>query len=391
MSERIVPSMRHQRSFDPPGHFRLSLAGALLAMLAAALLLVAPAQAKQLSKADRQFVDATVEAAMQEEGQPGVSISISGPKGDYTRAYGVRDLERGRPLRLSDHFHMGSITKTFTATAILRQVDKGRLRLTDNLDEFVEGIPNGNEITVRQLLAMQSGVFEYQADPNFGQEIGEDLLAPFGPWDVVRILRRNLPQFAPGASTQYTNSNYVLLGLILEQVTGKSAEDAITKEVIKPLGLRDTSFPTTPRIPNPFTHGYCGAPGALADCTEFTPGIVWAAGAMITTIGDLHTYSRALGTGALLSPWLQAQRLQFNEIPYGLEGPATFGYGLGMIRFGRWLGHNGSVPGFGTEAFFEPQTGAVIAGMENLQTPTLSIFSRTFERIADHLYPGSVD
>jgi D-alanyl-D-alanine carboxypeptidase len=381
MPEPIVPAIR-QRG--------LVLFAALL-VAGLGLALVATAEAKPLSKADRAFVDATVEAAMQEEGSPGVAISISGPKGDYERTYGVGDLERHKPLRSADHFHIGSMTKTFTATAILRQVDRGRLRLTDKLDEFVKGIPNGDLITVRQLLAMQSGIFEYQADPEFQEKVGGDLLVPFGPWDVVEILRRSQPYFAPGEHTLYVNSNYVLLGLILEQATGESAEAAITREVIRPLGLHQTSFPTTPRLPNPFSHGYCGAPGALSDCTYFTPGIVWTAGAMISTIGDLQKYSRQLGTGALLSPWLQAQRLQFSEVPYGLEGPATFGYGLGMIRFGRWLGHNGSVPGFSTEGFYDPQTGAVIAGMENLQTPTVAIFSRVYYRIAAHLYPGSVD
>jgi D-alanyl-D-alanine carboxypeptidase len=388
---------------QPALSFRLAAVGALLAAVLAALALVAPAQAKslshpkpwshakQLSKADREFVDATVEAAMEESGQPGISISISCPKGDYTRTYGVSDIERRKPLRLSDHFHMGSITKTFTATAILRQVDKGRLRLSDKLDKFVRGIPNGDRITVRHLLAMQSGVFEYQADPEFQQEIADDLFTDFGPWDVVKILRRNEPYFAPGEGTMYTNSGYILLGLILEKVTGRSAEEAITRDVIKPLGLRHTSFPTTPRMPYPFTRGYCGAPGALEDCTHWSPGIVWTAGAMISTIGDLHKYARQLATGALLSRKLHAERLQFNEIPYGLEGPPTFGYGLGIIRFGTWLGHNGSVPGASTEAFYEPRTGAVIAGMENLQTPSFSIFTRIYVRIADHLYPGSVD
>lgn len=381
MPEPIVPAIRRRG---------LPLLAALL-VAALGLALVATAGAKPLSKADRAFVDATVAAAMAEEGQPGVSISISGPRGDYSRTYGVGDLERRKPLRSSDHFRIGSMTKTFTATAILRQVDRGRLRLSDTLDQFVKGIPNGNLIIVRQLLAMQSGIFEYQADPEFQEIVGDDLLADFGPWDVVRILRRSQPYFAPGEQTLYVNSNYVLLGLILERVTGESAEAAITKEVIRPLGLHHTSFPTTPRLPNPFSRGYCGAPGALADCTYFTPGIVWTAGAMISTIDDLEKYSRLLGRGALLSPWLAAQRLQFSEVPYGLEGPATFGYGLGLIRFGDWLGHNGSVPGFSTEGFYEPRSGAVIAGMENLQTPTLSIFSRVFYRIANRLYPGSVD
>lgn len=371
---------------------RLAALAVLLAAFAATLLLVSPAQAKPLSKADRAFVDATVEEAMQEEGQPGVSISITGPKGDYTRTYGVRDLTTGKPLRLADHVHIGSITKTFTATAILRQVDKGRLKLSDKLSKWVKGIPNGDQITVRQLLAMQSGVFEYQADQEFGEEVAADPLMRFTRHDFLEILRRHEPYFAPGETTLYTTSNYLLLGIILEKVTGESAEAAITKTVIKPLGLHHTSFPTTPRMPAPFAHGYCyTAEGGLEDCTYFNPDIVWTGGALISTIGDLEKYGRALGTGALLSPKMQSERLVFGEVAYPFEGPSTFGYGLGIIRFGRWLGHNGSVPGSGSETFYDPQTGAVIAAVETAQTPTLAVFSRIFERIGAHLYPGSMD
>src|SRR5688572_25536851 len=155
MSEPIVRSIRWQWSL------------AFFAAGLAALAVVVPAQAKPLSEADRDFVDATIEAAMQEDGQPGVSITISGPKWDYTRAYGVGNRETGAPLSLDDHFRIASITKTFTATAILRQVDKGRLRLTDTLDKWIEGFPYGERITVRDMLAMRSGIYDYTQDPEF--------------------------------------------------------------------------------------------------------------------------------------------------------------------------------------------------------------------------------
>lgn len=382
MSEPTVPSSSPRLA--------AAVAALLAALIAAFALVVAPAQARPLSKADRAFVDATVAAAMQEEGQPGLSLAISGPRGDYTRTYGVRDLDNGAPLRLPDHFRIGSITKTFTA--ILRQVDAGNLQLSDTLDQWVAGIPYGNEITVRDLLSMRSGIYEYGADPTFGEEFTANPLMEFSPQDAVEIIRQHEPYFAPGEHTLYVNSNYVLLGLILEAVSGESAAAAITNEVIKPLGLHHTSFATTAALPNPFSQGYNeGAGGALENTTAFNPNVFWTAGAMVSNLADLQKYGRALGSGALLSPELQAERLEFCPVPYSLGGPTEFGYGLGMISFGSWLGHDGSVPGFGSETFYEPQTGAVIAGMETLQTGPLSIFSRVYERIAAHLYPGSMD
>ncbi|MBS1888623.1 MAG: beta-lactamase family protein [Actinobacteria bacterium] len=360
-------------------------------VLVVALGLVANAQAKPLSKADQEFVNSTVEAAMKEEGQPGIMLSITGPKGDYTKAWGVRDVASGAPLTTGDHFRVGSITKTFTATAILRQVEMGHLKLSDTLGQYIGGIANGNIITIRDLLDMQSGVYEYESE-ELDQKISENLLLPFGPQDALQLIREGQPQFAPGEKTVYTNSNYVLLGLILEQVSGETAEAAITTDVIKPLGLQHTNFATTAEMPKPFTQGYCSLPtNPLANCTAFNPGIFWTAGAINSTLADMSKYSRQLATGALLSPAMQAERLTFGYVPYPFEGPSVFGYGLGILSFGQWLGHDGEVPGYATETMYEPRSGASIVGVENFSTPTLAIFSRIFERIGAHLYPGSME
>jgi D-alanyl-D-alanine carboxypeptidase len=145
-------------------------------------------------------------------------------------------------------------------------------------------------------------------------------------------------------------------------------------------------------MPAPFTQGYnSGEGGGLRNSTEFNPNVFWTAGAIVSTISDLSRWGRALGTGTLLSPEMWKERQQFCPLPYAFEGPTEFGYGLGLISFGSWLGHDGSVPGSSTETFYEPATGAEITGMETLQTGPLSIFSRVFERIAAHLYPGSME
>lgn len=379
MSKSIAPAIRRGRIFS------------CLVAFIAMLVFAAQAQARPLSRADRAFVDATVEEAMREEGQPGVEISIAGPKGSYTQTYGVRQLGRRAPLSVADHFRIGSITKTFTGTAVLRQIERGHMSFDDTVSKWISGIPYGDEITVRDLLAMRSGLFEYELAPGLGEKFTEDPTASFSAEEFLQILRESEPEFAPGEATQYNNSNYFLLGIILEKVTGESAYSVITKTVIRPLGLNHTSFPASARMPFPFAHGYCGVAPSLEDCTEFSPEVFFTDGSLVSTIGDMTKYGQELGTGALLSPAMFAERKQFCPLAYPFEGPTEFGYGLGLISFGSWLGHDGSVPGYGTETMYEPKTGTVIAGVETLQTGPLSIFSRIFERIGAHLVPGSMD
>ena len=354
--------------------------------------LTAPAaHAQPLSPSDRQFVDATVAQAMQRARLPGVTIQISGPRGFYAKSYGVSNIARRTPMRADDHVRIASITKTFTATAILQQVDRGRLKLSDKLSRWVKGIPNGRRITVRELLAMRSGIYDYTSDPAFLRAFTTNPLLPFKPADVVAIIKRHRPLFAPNARTQYADSNYVLLGVILEKVTGRPAESVLTRDIARPLGLRSTSFPMTARLPGPFSHGYYAGDqgeGPIRDYTAVNPKVAWTAGGMVSTIDDLRKWGRALATGRLLSRRLFAERLKFGAIPNG--GGPPVGYGLGLLRFGNWLGHDGAIFGFSTETFYERTTGAQIVAAANLSsnfsTPTLEIFGE----IAQHLYPASL-
>jgi D-alanyl-D-alanine carboxypeptidase len=153
----------------------------------------------------------------------------------------VADRRTGAPMRLRDHVRIASITKTFTATAILQQVDRGRRKLSAKLDTFVKGIPNGRRITIRQLLAMRSGIYDFTADRTFERRFAANPLMRFRPRDIIPIIRRHRPLFRPGARTSYADSNYVLLGIVLEKITGRSARAVITHDIVDRLKLRHTS------------------------------------------------------------------------------------------------------------------------------------------------------
>ncbi|MDQ3427955.1 MAG: beta-lactamase family protein, partial [Gemmatimonadota bacterium] len=296
------------------------------------------------------------------------------------------------PVMLEDHVRIASITKTFTATVVLQLVEEGRLSLDDKLEAFITGIPNGAEITLRQVLNMTAGIYNYVLDPLIAVDYAADPLLPFTPQQAVDIVRaHDEADFAPGAEVRYSDSNYVLLGLIVEQVTGQPVSAEITDRILVPLGLTGTSYPDTPDMPVPFLRGYAAAePGdPLRDVTRSNPAVAAAAGAMISTVGDLKTWAEALATGALLSPELQAERLDFQRYPpiQTPIGEQQFGYGLGVFTFNGFIGHNGGILGYSLWMVYEPETGSTIVVVTNRAATEGGTADGLFIGIARLLFP----
>lgn len=193
---------------------------------------------------------------------PGMVVGIWVPgKGCYVRGFGTGNLETNAPIGVDDRFRIASITKTFTATAILQLIDRGRLALDARLSQFVEGIAYGDRITVEELLNMTAGVYSYTDDETF-LNYHQNPLLPFTPQDAINIIQRHDPAFEPGTQARYSDSNYILLGLIVERVTGRPIDQVIQTQILDPLQMTHTSFPTTPDMPAPFAHGYYPNPGA---------------------------------------------------------------------------------------------------------------------------------
>jgi D-alanyl-D-alanine carboxypeptidase len=298
---------------------------------------------------------------------PGAIVSVSIPgQGNWSIATGLGDVTNATPIRLDDRFRIASITKTFVATVALQLVDEGKLSLEDTLGQFIDGIPNGDEITLRQLLGMTGGVYNFIYDPLISVDYDQNPLLPFQPEQAIDIVRAHgQADFAPGEKFAYSDSNYILLGVIIEQITGRTIAEEVTDRIIIPLGLRETSFPVgTSDIPQPFAHGYAAtAPGApLRDVSHSNPDVAWAAGAMISTLQDLHTWSNALVAGTLLSPEMQAERLTFTN---AITEPVTFGYGLGIMNVGGILGHSGGILGYGIWMMQDEATGITVVQMTN--------------------------
>jgi D-alanyl-D-alanine carboxypeptidase len=322
---------------------------------------------------------------------PGMAVGAwVAQRGAFVRAYGRSDLRTSAPFLLTDHVRMASITKTFTATEILRLVDRKLLSLdSDRLNQFVPGVPYADQITVRQLLNMTAGVFDYTTDPAFTAQFDANPLMSFTPQDFLAIINKpgNNPAFAPGTpgKSQYSDSNYFLLGLIIEKVTHQPLEMVLDEDVVERARLDHTSYPTTPTIPRPFARGYVPIGSGLRDVTAVNPGVAGGAGAMISTLPDLRVWAHVLATGTLLSPETQRQRLQFVD----LHAPGTIkvSYGLGIGNFQGFLGHNGAIYGYNTAMFYLPATGATLVVVANSSTNFSDVATVTFLLIAKLLYP----
>jgi D-alanyl-D-alanine carboxypeptidase len=313
-----------------------------------------PAITKPLDDALAKRLDAAVNAAMTAAGVPGAIVGIWGPDGDYVRAFGLADKATKAPMKADFYSRIGSVTKTFTVTAILQLADQGKLGLDDSIAEFIDGVPLGNRITLRQLARMQSGLVNYTETQEFQKAMFANPRRSFTPHELIDFAFAQPNTFPPGEGFEYCNTNTVLLGMVVQKVSGQPLDAYIQDHILSPLGMSHTSFPKTNAFPDPHAQGYTRqtGDGKEAAATDWDPSWAWAAGAMISTLDDMRIWAPALATGKLLTPQMQEQRLQTVGSP-GM--PPQDGYGLGIFNLGGWIGHNGSLPGYQTVVVYLPQ------------------------------------
>ncbi|WP_344421135.1 serine hydrolase domain-containing protein [Pseudonocardia ailaonensis] len=367
-----------------------------LVAVGAVLLGTAPASATSLQRpapgtmdpALRSRIDALAKAAIG-NGVTGVIVGISDPvNGNLLAGYGTSD-RKGTPMTPDLHYRIASVTKTFTATAVLQLVDRHRLSLDDRLSRYVRGIPNGDRITVRDLLAMRSGLYDYADDPSIYGPYQQDPLLPGYTNDTaLKVIRDHAPLAAPDTVTHYSNTNYLLLGLIMEKVTGEPAPRTIER-LARRSGLTSTSFPTTPDMPKPYVHGYLlpTDPGPDRDVTRSNMIYPYTAGAVVSTVPDMLRYASQLGTGAGLSPATFRERLTWGPLN---DTGVRFQYGLGITQLGDWVGHNGSIFGYSDVVTYLSSAKASVVVMVNAadgeQVPAMELWGK----IVTTLYPTSL-
>ena len=319
-----------------------------------------------LAGASATQLDAAIGQAMTDASIPGAIVGIWGPAGNYVRTFGVADKATRAPMSTDMYSRIGSVTKTFTITALLQLVDQGKLALDDPISKYMSGVPSGDQITLRELAQMRSGLITFDDVAQFSDPYIADPHKSFTPAQLVGYALDKPLQFAPGTQYQYSNTNTVLLGLVVEKQSGQTLPDYISEHILAPLKMTHTSFPTMPAFPDPHPQGYTTLHGAELIATDWDFSWAWAAGNMISTLDDMRIWARALATGALLKPETQRQRLD-TSVPMNPE--QTSFYGLGIINAAGWIGHTGVIFGYETMAFYLPQTQTTLVFFINTDVP----------------------
>lgn len=364
----------------------------LACTLVASLILCVPAQGAARARIDKRL-DGVISAA-HKLGIPGGVVGVTGGgAGRFERAFGRARF--GHPMTLDDHFMIGSVTKTFTATVILELVDRHRLALDQPIAKWEPRIPNARRITIRMLLNMTSGIWdEGGAGSLLSRWIEQhcSLTQPspgcsryWKPQQLVELATKQGQAYPPGVYN-YSDTNYTILAIIAQRVTHRSFAWLVRHLILDPLHLRHTTVPTHRlTLPQPATVGYFPDLTASGAITQYLPGpllspsVLFGAGNLVSTLGDLRIWARALGTGALLKPSTQRLRLTFAQTPSlfqaladtGLETGLMVGYGLGLASAGGLLGHNGIVapPGYTSELWYLPKRRATVIVLFNSFTP----------------------
>ncbi|MGW6060721.1 serine hydrolase domain-containing protein [Streptomyces sp. NPDC055189] len=354
----------------------LAVAGALLVAVPA-IALPASADARPESPRLHDRTQAALNDIV-EQGTPGVIAGVRDGHRVWNGRAGVGDLSVDRPRSTREKFRIASVTKIFTATVLLKLEAKGKLSLDDSLEKWLPGVVRAEgyrpgAITVRHLLNHTSGIFDYNMDEKFramyaGEEFDKNRYTRWAPIELVDIALAHPPNFQPEQGSRpgrpgkwdYSDTNYILAGMIIEKVTGGTYKKAVERLIIKPLALRGTVVPAaSPKIPSPHARHYStlfedGPSPKVYDVTEFSPTVAFSAGQMISTVGDVNTFLSKLLGGEVL-PAAQ-QRELLDAVPVdgdkGHGGPEDV-YGLGIRHFELaddcWAwGHGGMIPGSAT-------------------------------------------
>ncbi|MCC2279887.1 beta-lactamase family protein [Streptomyces sp. ET3-23] len=373
----------------PTTHHRaLRRAATACAAALLAVLVPAPAEAGAAARGRTGVLQQDADA-LHDTGVTGVSARLRTPRGVGTARSGAGDLRTGRPVPQGEYLRIGSTTKTFVATVLLQLAGEGRLSLDDTVERWLPGAVrgqgnDGRRITVRQLLQHTSGLPDYTGDvvPDLSPAgYRRNRSTTYTSEQRVAFAMRHRPLFAPGTEWKYSNTNYILAGMVIKAVTGRSWETEVRSRILEPLRLAHTVLPgDDPRLPEPHARDYqqFTPGGPLTDTTiAYLPFDGDADGAVISTAEDVNTFFTALLRGRLLAPAQLADMQRTVAVPDGRDGPPGSRYGLGLEWTplscgGGYWGHSGS--GFGY-----------------LVWPGVTADGRSAVTVAAHSRPGDED
>jgi D-alanyl-D-alanine carboxypeptidase len=346
----------------------------------------APPEAAPFTAEVKQQLQDSLDAVGTATGIAGALVAIEAPNGArWIGSYGNAQLDNPTGISPDNHNRIGSITKTFTASVILTLIDDGILAFDDTLADHSDVLADGlgkpvpvewEPITIQQLLYHQSGLYNYVTKPDFTQILRNDPFRQWTPAAIISTLGKDQLNFPPGTSWEYSNTGYIVLGLLASGVTGKSMQTLVQERILTPLDLAEIYFPADATIPVPVNRGYFdgwvdrnenGAfdpPGDVnqmlepdEDVTYLSPSAAWTAGSMISDIDSLLTWAAVLKEGAFLSESTRVARDTWIETAWAAQ------FGMGLYNNNGYVGHDGKI--FGYEAIALSRDGWSFAIMVN--------------------------
>ena len=369
-----------------------------------------------LKPIDKSALQTMVDTTAKELIIPGAVVLLHTPQGEFTVSYGTTLLGATSPPGADTHFRIASNTKTMTAAVIVLLAQEGKLSLDDPVSKYVPGVPDGDKITIAQLLEMRSGLYNYTSDPIISETIDTNPAKVWAPAELLAIAFAHPPNFPPGKEYEYNNTNYALLGLVAEKVDGKPLAQVMHDRLFGPQNMQHTELPssTVNTIPEPYSHGYLYGSSSVAlvgeppysrevqaaaragtllpkDYTDVNHSNAAAAGGVISTADDLATWIKALAGGKVFNA--DYQRRWFDSLqPEDASKPKgqKYGYGIAQLSWGpnTIYFHGGETPGYNSKISYDPTNQLTLIIWTNL---TVSLDGQQtantlFVKMLDHVY-----
>jgi D-alanyl-D-alanine carboxypeptidase len=329
-------------------------------------------------------VDSLVSSYMATTRTPAVSVAVvRGPDTLVMKGFGKASLDLDRPATASTIYRIGSITKQFTAAEILRLAERGKLTIDDPFTTYLPDVPaHGRTITIRQLLNQTSGIHEIMAEPAWRSTASEQL----SPRQVVAFVDHDSLDFDPGTAWKYSNTNYVLLGMIIEKVTGESYANYLQHDLFAPLGLARTSYclsrPSDPSV----AAGYSAGPDGVKPTRFLDMSHPHAAGALCSTVRDLVTWQRELAGGRVVDAESYALMTTPDTLINGTRLTYGFGFDVGALGTHPEISHGGALDGFVAMANYYPADGLNVVVLTNADRgPDAKFLGPTLKLLAGNI------
>ncbi len=332
---------------------RPAVVAAIVLALVSAVSVADAASTPTAAKADAALDAAIAKIVASEGGPPSVAVVVQ--RGDEITFHsgGEADIATSTPPKIDDHMRLASVAKAVSGAVELSAVADGTLSLDDTIGDVLPELPAAwSKVTLRNLLAHTSGVPDFSKTREFGAAVGESLLVPPPPVDLLSFVADDPLSFAPGSKYVYSNSDNIIAGLMVEQATGNAFAQELATRIAQPLALAQTTLPNDVTMPTPYIRGYLTeAPDPAVDASEvFAAGWAWTSGGIVSSPGDANRFIRGYTAGTTTNSATQTEQFRFRPGKSEPPGPGTNSAGLAIFRYqtncGTVYGHTGNTPGY---------------------------------------------